>query len=95
MRKIKEFVLREIAGESILVPVGKTTLKFNGMITLSETAAFIWKHLEEAASQEELIGMLREEYEVDEETAETDVRELLKQMIEADMIECSDAASGW
>ena len=31
----KEFIVREIAGEYILVPYGQTTLGFNGIITMS------------------------------------------------------------
>lgn len=38
MKIVKEFVLREIAGEAILVPTGATSQDFNGMISLSATA---------------------------------------------------------
>ena len=34
-----DFVLREIAGETLLVPAGKTALDLNGMLTLNETGA--------------------------------------------------------
>ena len=50
MKKIQEFILREVADEYILIPTGKTTETFNGIISLSETAAFIYEHLEEAPS---------------------------------------------
>ena len=45
MKIVKEYILREIAGEYILVPTGETTQEFNGMITISETAKFIWENL--------------------------------------------------
>mgnify|MGYP003510539641 CR=1 FL=1 len=52
MKKVKDFLCREIAGEYILIPTGNTTEKFNGMITLTETAAFIYNHIEEAKTFE-------------------------------------------
>lgn len=42
----KRFVLRKVAGENILVPVGNTALTFNGLVTLNESGAFLWKHME-------------------------------------------------
>ena len=69
MKRNTDFMLRDIAGEVILVP----TQQFNGMITLNEVAAFIWKNLDESKSKEELVDKIMDEFEVDEETARTDV----------------------
>ena len=69
MKIIKEFILRNIAGECVLVPTGATTQEFNGLITLSDTGKFIWEHLETVDSFDELIALMLEEYEIDEETA--------------------------
>ena len=49
-----DFVLREIAGETLLVPAGKTALDLNGMLTLNETGAALWRMLPEAADAEAL-----------------------------------------
>ena len=87
MKKRKEFVMREIAGEYMLVPIGNTALSFNGVITLSDTGAFIWDHLEEAKDVDELVSMICSEYEVDSETARADAIELLSQKEAAGMIE--------
>ena len=46
MKIVKEFILREIAGECVLVPTGATSQEFNGMITISDTAKFIWENIE-------------------------------------------------
>ena len=48
MKKIQEFILREVADEYLLIPTGSTTENFNGIITLTESAAFIYEHIEEA-----------------------------------------------
>ena len=42
--KIKEnFILRKIAGDDVVVPIGENIADFNGAITLNETAALLWK----------------------------------------------------
>lgn len=77
MKLKHEFVLREVAGETLLVPVGTATLSLNGMLVLNECGRFLWNRLPEAASEEELTEALLEEYEVDRPTACGDVREFL------------------
>ena len=57
MKIVKEFILREIAGECVLVPTGVTSQEFNGMITISDTAKFIWENIEKVDSLEEMIQM--------------------------------------
>ena len=63
----KRFVLRKVAGENILVPVGNTALTFNGLVTLNESGAFLWKHMEKNRTREELVQEVLQEYEVSEE----------------------------
>lgn len=41
----KDFIVREIAGDYIVVPTGEEALKFNGLITLNEVGAFLWKKI--------------------------------------------------
>lgn len=77
----KDFILRNIAGESILVATGSATQDFNGMITLNEVATFILENIDECEREEVLVGKVLEEFEVDEETARSDVREFLNQAI--------------
>ena len=72
MKIVKEFILREIAGECVLVPTGATSQEFNGMITISDTAKFIWENIEKVDSLEEMIRMVLDTYEIDEETARRD-----------------------
>lgn len=70
MKRNTDFMLRDIAGEVVLVPTGAATQNFNGLITLNEVAAFIWKNLDEAQTQQKLTEMILEEFEIDKETAE-------------------------
>lgn len=73
----KEFVLREIAGDFVLVPIGKTSGEFKGLFPISETGAFIWNLLPEADSDEFIIEKFLSEYEVERDTVSADVNEFL------------------
>lgn len=77
MKIEKEFILREIAGDYVIIPTGTTTLEFNGLITVNELGAFIWKELQQEITEDELIQAIVEEYEIDEKTAREDAREFL------------------
>lgn len=72
-----DFVLRDIAGDLLLVPAGKAALDLNGMLTLNEVGAEIWRMLPEVADEEELIAKLLEIYEVEEPELRADVTDFL------------------
>ena len=72
-----EFVKREVAGEHLLVPVGKTTLDLNGMLTLNEVGAFLWDRLPDAEDEAALVDAVLGEYEADRPEVERDVAEFL------------------
>ena len=86
MKRNTDFMLRDIAGEVILVPTGAATQQFNGMITLNEVAAFIWKNLDESESSEILVDKIMDEFEVDRETATRDVIEFVSALYERGLV---------
>ena len=58
--KINEnFVLKSIAGEAVVMPVGDAVNKVNGMIKLNPTAEIMWKALETEATIEDVISAVR------------------------------------
>lgn len=72
--KIKSgFAKREIAGSNIVVPVGKTSMEFNGMITLNESGAFFWDCFCKDITVDEAVKMVTDEYDIDEATARKDI----------------------
>ena len=87
MKATSEVVLREIAGESLLIPVGRTALKIHGMITLSESGLLLWKRLQTECTEDELVEALLTEYQVDRETASADVKAFIRQMQEVGILE--------
>ncbi|MBQ8428359.1 MAG: PqqD family protein [Clostridia bacterium] len=74
MKIKKGFVVRIVGGESIAVPVGELSKNFHGMITLNETAKFLWDFFQEDHTPDEAIAALFAEYEVEEEIAKNDVK---------------------
>lgn len=77
--KLKDgFVLREIAGSFMVVPVGKRTQEVPGVIALTESGALLWKKLEEGADEKDLVAALLDEYEVSEDQASADVAAFVK-----------------
>lgn len=73
-----EYVIRNIAGDNILVPIGKTIDNFNGLIILNEMAKFIWEKMPEVKDEEELLNCILDEYEVEREVAKADLEEFLE-----------------
>lgn len=85
--KIKDgFILREVAGNYIVVAVGNAVKDFNGVITLNETGSFLWKKLENDATEEELKSALLEEYDVSEEIASRDIGAFIKKLTDAGLV---------
>ena len=83
----KRFVLRKVAGENILVPVGNTALTSNGLVTLNESGAFLWKHMEKNRTREELVQEVLQEYEVSEEQARLDIGQFLTYLAKAGVLD--------
>lgn len=72
-----DFVLRDIAGDLLLIPAGKAALDLNGMLTLNEVGGEIWRLLPEVKDEEELVRRLLELYEVEESELRKDVADFL------------------
>lgn len=87
MKVQKEFVLREIAGDYVIIPTGKTVLTFNGLITVNEVGADLWKMLQSEVTFEDLLRGILDIYEVDEETAKEDIQEFLDTLVEGGILE--------
>ena len=75
------FIMRDIAGETIVVPSGDE-LKLNMMITLNGTGKFLWERLEKGAEVDELVEAMLAEYEVDEKTARLGVEGFIAKLQE-------------
>ena len=85
--KIKEgFLLRKIADLHVVVPIGEASMDFNGVITLNESAAFLFGQLQGDITRETLLERLLEEYEVERETALLDIDAFFSHLREANLL---------
>ena len=82
MKVQKEFVSREIAGDYVI-----TVLTFNGLITVNEVGADLWKMLQSEVTFGDLLKGILEIYDVDEETAKEDIQEFLDTLIEGGILD--------
>lgn len=87
MKIKKDFILRKVSDSYVVVPVGKMTLDFNGIINLNETGAFLFGILQQGAQRDELISKMLEEYDVSPERAAADIDTFLEKVKEADVLE--------
>ena len=76
----KQVVLRGVAGEYMLIPTGETVFEYNGIFMLTESGKFLWEHIEKGAEADELKQLLMAEYEIDFDTASTDVDEFIEML---------------
>lgn len=87
MKLKKGYVLRQVAGMWLVLPLGEATVDFSGMLKLNETAAFLWKTLEKGGGRQHLVEQLLMEYDVTQQKAEMDVDAFLRKLIQAGCIQ--------
>ena len=87
MKLKKQFIVREIMGDNVLVPCGDTAMDFNGLVTLNETALDVWRLLPEAEDEQALVDAMLDIYEVDEQTLRKDIEAFLSDLRKAEIIE--------
>lgn len=79
-----DFLLRTIAGESLLMPTG---MAMSGMmLPLSETAAFLWQLLQEPKTVQDLVFAAREECEDEDGAIESGIREFIEEHTQSGLI---------
>ena len=81
------FLLREVAGSFVVVPVGKAAVDFGGMMTLNPVGAFVWRALETPTTEAAIVEQVLAAYEVDAQTAQRDVRIYLEKLRAAGLLE--------
>lgn len=87
MKIKKEVVVRCVAGEYVLVPIGETVLDYNGLFVLTESGKLLWDSIANGAEQDELVSVLVNEYEIDSDTALEDISEFIKKLRDFGIVE--------
>ena len=88
MKQKTGFNLRHICDEYVLVAEGRENIDFSNIISLNETAAFLWEKLEGKDFDARVMAdLLCQEYEVAQEQALADSEQLIKTWLDAGIIE--------
>lgn len=88
MKKKTGFYLRNVLGENVIVSEGVENIDFSKIISMNESAAFLWQQIgDEPFTVADLVHYMCEEYDVDEHTAETDAKTLVQQWLDAGIVE--------
>lgn len=86
--KLKEnFALRQVADTWVVLPLGEESVNFNGMLSLNETGALLWRALEKGGNREALADALMQEYIVDPAQALADVDAFLEKLRQVGCVE--------
>ena len=86
MMKLKDgFILRSVAGETVVLPAAGVT-DFDMMITLNDTGRFLWERLAVGAEEADLVKDLLAEYDVTEEVAASSVAAFVARLKELDFL---------
>ena len=87
MKLNSEFSICEVAGKSFLVPTGSKVMDVNKMMDLNDSSLFIINLLRDNdMTHEELLDKMLNEYEVDRETADADLKEFIEKAVKAGVI---------
>ena len=86
MRLKDGVIFTKVADETIVVTVGEAAEAFRGMIKLNSTGAFIAENMLKDTTKEELVTLLRQEYEVDEEMAAAAVDSIVEKFAGVELI---------
>lgn len=91
-KKDPNVVSRELAGERILVPITKQTADVAAIYVLNEAGARIWELIDGQRSLSDIGGLLLQEYDVQQETVEADLVEIVGELEELGMLKAAEHA---
>ena len=87
MKLNENFVLRKVANFWVVLPIGKQTVDFSGMLKLNDSGAMLWHILENHGDRDSMVVALTAEYDVSIQRAQADVDSFLDKLIQAGCIE--------
>ena len=89
MKIKKGFVLRQVCGENVIVGEGLEAIDFGKLLSLNETAAWLWQQAAEMGdfTIDSLVAKLLEEYDVTVDVARNDVSNIVNEWLKVEVVE--------
>jgi hypothetical protein len=87
--KVKSgFILRDVAGETMVVATGELSKSFHALITMNDSAKFMWQCLENDTTVDEIVAKVVSAYEgVDEQIVKNDVNAFVEKLQNAGVLD--------
>ena len=86
MHIVSGFIIREIAGDTVAIPSGAAAHKLSGLIALNGSGKFLFDLLQSPQTEESLLCAMLDNFEIDSETALSDIREFLDILRKSDVL---------
>lgn len=87
MRIKKDFMLRKVGEQNVVVAVGEASRSFNGIIRLNDSAKYLWEKLSQDITEEQLVADMLNDYDIDEATAKADIGRFVSELTKAGILE--------
>lgn len=86
--KIKDgFIMKDVAGSKVVLPLGERQAEIRGIITFNDIGAEVFNMLDGTNSVEEIIARIVKDYDAPYETVKSDVEKLIEKMRENGLVE--------
>ncbi len=85
-RKNDDVVARQIAGETLLVPIRGELVGFQCVFALDGVGEYVWQQLDAGVSLETLVSRVVAQFDVGPEEAEVDIRDFVRELVAADLV---------
>jgi hypothetical protein len=87
MKRKKDFIMQNVGGRNLLVPIGAQVMDLNGIITLNDTAACVWELLAQDRTTDELSDAIVKSFDIDAATARADVQAFIDEITRMGLLE--------
>lgn len=87
MKVSDKYLLKDLNEEKVLIPIGQTAIDMSSVVTLNDTAFFIYKAVQVGLDKNQIVEKMIQEYEIDAKTAEEDLVELINNFTKLGIIE--------
>ena len=87
MKLCGEFILRQVMDDTVVIPVGQTALRMNGMIMLNDVSKVIWECLQQGTELDRIVTAVTDAFEVSDREAREDIVEFCDKLRKLQLLE--------